>query len=79
MDAFDADAGEDGNLGGNGVVAVAVGGATLAGILALRIFTDNNPVKVFGIVLQLGQGNRSAFEHSRRPDVDVLVQGVAEG
>lgn len=79
MNAFDADAGEDGDFGGNGVVTVAVGGATLTGVFALRVFADNDPVEVFGIVLQLRQGNGGALEDSRRPDVDVLIQGVAEG
>ena len=50
-DSLDADARKDAHFGGNGMGTFLMGGAALAGVLALTVLADNHPIKVPGFTI----------------------------
>lgn len=69
--------GEDRDFGGYFPWLADVRPAALAGVLALAVFADDDPVEVAGAaVLQRGDG---APEDAGGADVGVLLEGLADG
>ena len=52
-----------------------------AGIFALAVFADDDPVQppFFGVLLARRERRRDACEDARRPHVGVLLKGLADG
>lgn len=69
--------GEDGDLSSDFPRLTSMRAATLAGVLALAVLTNNNPVKV--TVLAVAQRRLSAAEDSCWADIGVLLEGLANG
>ena len=54
-----------------------MGASALAGIFAFRVFSHDDPVEVLGRSISQGAGNTR--EDAGRPDIGVLIQGLADG
>lgn len=75
--ALDAMARENGDFGGSLPGPAAVRAASLAGVLALAVLADDDPVQVAGAAV--AQRRLGATEDLCRSDVGVLLEGLADG
>ena len=66
-DAFDADAGEDGDFGGDFLGQAAMGAPAVAGVFAFGVFAHDEPVEIAGP--DVTQGGDDAGEDAGGADV----------
>ena len=76
-DAGHAGTGEDGSFGGDLLGQAAMGASAVAGILALAVLANDDPIEI-GVRRDVAEGRLDAGEHAGRAYVGVLVEALAD-